>query len=155
MNPELVADDLAGPAPGRGDDRALLKLLARACRSGTGAIEADAKRLQHVHSPGLSQADGNQWMLAIAAVLGALWWALGLLWAAGALPLGVAIYMTIGRRTILRRLMRRVDYRLDDPAVWSKLWDFGGVSLREESTGRRCTAPEEDWREFVRSMRQG
>ena len=155
MNPELVANDLADPATGRGDDRALLKRLAKACRTGEVAIEADAKRLQHVHSPVLSQADGNQWMLAIAAVLGALWWALGLLWAAGALPVGVAIYTTIGRRTILRRLMRRVDYRLDDPAVWSKLWDFGGVTLREESTGRRCTAPEEDWRDFVRSMRQG
>lgn len=154
MIPELAADHFAGPEPGRGDDRALLKVLARACRTGAVALEADAKRLQHVHSPVLSQADGNQWLLAIAAVIGALWWAFDWRWAVGALPLAVAVYVTAGRRAIRRRLIRRVDHRLDDPLAWSKLWSFGGVALREEATGRRCAAPEQDWRGFVRSMRK-
>lgn len=154
MNPELAADDFAGPEPGRGDDRALLKLLARGCRTGAVAIEADAKRLQHIHSPVLNQADGNQWLLAIAAVIGALWWAFDWRWAVGALPLGAAVYATAGRRAVRRRLIQRVDHRLDDPLAWSKLWNFGGVALREEATGRRCTAPGEDWRGLVRSMRK-
>ncbi|MGH7187299.1 MAG: hypothetical protein ACREIB_13600, partial [Pseudomonadota bacterium] len=152
MIPELVADDLRRPQLGRGDDRALLKLLARACRSGAVAIEADARHLQHIHSPVLSQADGNQWLITIAVAVGALWWWQDWRWALGALALGAAVYAMAGRRVILRRLMRRVDGRLDDPAAWSKLWDFGGVALREDATGLRCTAPAEDWRGFVRSL---
>ena len=140
--------------PDRRDDRALLKLLARACRSGVVAIEGDAVRLQHIHSPVMSQADGNQWVLAIGAVFGLVWWAFSLRWALGTLPLGIVLYWTIGRKTIWRRLMRRVDDRLDDPLAWNKLWEFGGLALREDATGRRCAAPDDDWRRFVQSMQQ-
>jgi hypothetical protein len=152
MNPEFEGDGSLFQEADRRDDRALLKLLARACRSGVVSIETDAVRLQHVHSPVLSQADGNQWVLAIAAVFGVLWWALSLRWALGALPFGIALYWTIGRKTIWRRLMRRLDDRLDDPVAWNKLWNFGGLVLREGATGRRCGAPDEDWRGFVRNI---
>jgi len=154
MNPKFENDDTNLREPERRDDRALLKLLARACRSGVVDIEADSVRLRHVHSPVLSQADGNQWVLAIAAVFGLIWWGSSLRWALGALPAGIALYWTVGRKTIWRRLMRRVDDRLDDPTAWNKLWDFGGLALREGATGRRCSAPDEDWRGFVRSMQQ-
>ena len=150
----LVIETPLAQGPDRRDDRALLKLLARACRSGVIAIEADSVRLQHVHSPVWSQADGNQWVLAIAAVFGFVWWAFSLRWALGVLPIGIALYWTIGRKTIWRRLMRRVDDRLDDPAAWNKLWEFGGLTLREDATGRRCAAPDEDWRRFVQNMQQ-
>ena len=92
----------------RRDDRALLKVLARACRSGVVAIEGDCVRLQHIHSPVMSQADGNQWVLAIGAVFGLIWWFLSLRWALGVLPIGIVLYWTIGRKAIWRRLMRRV-----------------------------------------------
>ncbi|HXV26206.1 MAG TPA: hypothetical protein VED46_18365 [Alphaproteobacteria bacterium] len=153
MNTELLSP---GPAEQTqailGDDRALLKRLARACRSGVVSIEADMKRLQHIHSPVLSQADGNQWLLAMAVFLGGLWWAADWRWAAAAAPLSVAIYFTFGRRAIRRRLMNRVDLRLDDPAAWGKLWEFGGLVLREEASGRRCMASNEDWRDFARLL---
>ena len=45
--------------------------------------------------------------------------------------------------------------RLDDPAGWNKLWSFGGVTLRDEASGARCAAPDEDWRGFVRLLTQG
>jgi hypothetical protein len=138
----------------RRDDRALLKVLARACRSGVVAIEGDCVRLQHIHSPVMSQADGNQWVLAIGAVFGLIWWFLSLRWALGVLPIGIVLYWTIGRKTIWRRLMRRVDNRLDDPVAWNKLWEFGGLALREDATGRRCAAPDEDWRRFVQNMQR-
>lgn len=154
MTAELAADDFRSLAPRQGDDRALLKRLARACRTGAVAIETDMKRLQHIHSPVLSQADGNQWFIAVAALVGGLWWWRDWPWAAAALALGVAVYATVGRRDIRRRLMRRVNDRLDDPLAWSKLWEFGGVALREAATGLRCSAPEEDWRSFVRSIRK-
>jgi hypothetical protein len=62
MMAELDIAGLAAAEPAEGDDRALLKRLARACRGGTVAIEADPKRLAHIHSPVLGQADANQWL---------------------------------------------------------------------------------------------
>jgi catechol 2,3-dioxygenase-like lactoylglutathione lyase family enzyme len=148
--PAIEARDPAQPA--QGDDRALLRRLARACRSGAVEVEADAKHLGHIHSPVLSQADGNQWLYSLIAVGAALWWALGWRWAAVAAILWFAAYLTIGRRALGRRLMRRIDRLLDDPAAWNTLWSFGGVTLRDGASDTRCAAPEEDWRGFVRSL---
>ena len=64
--------------PRAADDRALLKNLARSCRGGRVTIEADLHRLRHIHSPVLSQADGNQWMIGSLAILGALTVLIGL-----------------------------------------------------------------------------
>ncbi len=152
MSTQPLSTGFAEMQPILGDDRALLKRLARACRSGAVSIEADMNRLQHIHSPVLSQADGNQWLLAMAALLGGLWWAADWRWAMAAVAPCVAIYVTFGHRAIRRRLMIRVDLRLDDPAAWGKLWEFGGLELREEASGRRCAAPEEDWRGFARLL---
>jgi hypothetical protein len=150
------AIDLPGAdEPAAGDDRALLKRLARACRGGTVAIEADPKRLKHIHSPVLSQADANQWLYSLLAAVAALWWALDWRWAAGAALLWLAAYLAVGRRSLARRLMMRIDRRLDDPGAWNKLWSFGGVALREEASGRRCAAPDEDWRGFARLLEPG
>jgi hypothetical protein len=138
--------------PRAADDRALLKRLARSCRGGRVAIEADLHRLRHIHSPVLSQADGNQWLIGSLAILGALWWAIDWRWALLALPVCVLLYRRVGQPIIRRRMMRRVDRRLDDPAAWNKLWDFGGLVLREEGTDRRCAAPDQDWRSFARAL---
>lgn len=135
-----------------GQDRELAGRLARAYRTGTVAIVADMKRLQHIHSPVLSQADGNQWLLAIALILAGAWWKLGWVSAAAGLVPGVAVYATVGQRTIRRRMLARIGRRLDDAAAWRKLWEFGGIVLEEGSTGRRCAAPEGDWRAFVRGL---
>ena len=152
---ELAIDRPGADDPAVGDDRALLNRLARACRGGTVAIEADPKRLGHVHSPVLSQADANQWLYSLLAAGAALWWALDWRWAAGAAALWLAAYLGFGRRSLARRLMMRIDRRLDDPGAWNKLWSFGGVALREEVTGRRCAAPDEDWRAFARLLDRG
>jgi hypothetical protein len=151
MSLELVEHEVRS-APAPEDDRARLKRLARAVRSGGVAIETDPKRLQHVHSPVLSQADGNQWLLAGIAAMAGLWWAFGWVWAAAAAPLWAVLYRTLGRRIIRRRLMQRIDRRLDDPVAWNKLWNFGGVGLHEPSSGRRCSSPAEDWRNFARDL---
>lgn len=151
MSLQAAEQELEGE-PQPADDRALLKRLARACRSGAVAIEPDMKRLRHIHSPVLSQADGNQWLLGGLAVAGGLWWRLGLHWAAAAAPLWLLLYLGVGRRTIRRRLMQRIDRRLDDPLAWNKLWEFGGVGLHDTFSGRRCAAPDEDWRSFARAL---
>ena len=154
MIAELDIAGLAAVQPAEGDDRALLKRIARACRGGTVAIEADPRRLAHIHSPVLSQADGNQWLYSLIAVGAALWWALDWRWAAIAALAWLAAYLAVGRRRLARRLMLRIERRLDDPAAWNALWSFGGIALADRETGRRCAAPEEDWRGFARSVRQ-
>jgi hypothetical protein len=152
---DLAMEGIEADGPAPGDDRALLKQLARACRGGTVAIEADPKRLRHIHSPVLSQAEGNQWLFSFLAVAAALWWSLDWRWAVAAGAVWLAAYLTAGRRTLGRRLMMRIDRRLDDPAAWNKLWSFGGVTLRDEASGTRCAAPDEDWRGFARLLTQG
>jgi hypothetical protein len=154
MIAELDIAGLSASQPAEGDDRALLKRLARACRGGTVAIEADPRHLAHIHSPVLSQADGNQWLYSLVAVGAALWWALDWRWAAGAALAWLAAYLAVGRRRLARRLMLRIERRLDDPAAWNALWSFGGIALADRESGRRCAAPEEDWRGFARSVRQ-
>jgi hypothetical protein len=153
MSLQAAEQELEGE-PQPADDRALLKRLARACRSGAVAIEPDMNRLRHIHSPVLSQADGNQWLLGGLAVAGGLWWRLGWHWAAAAAPLWLLLYLGVGRRTIRRRLMQRIDRRLDDPLAWNMRGEFGGVGLHERSTDRRCAAPDEDWRSLARSLRR-
>ena len=112
-------------------------------------MHADFKRLQHIHSPVLSQADGNQLLLGNAAALGALCWAAGWIWLLAALPIAAAAYVTLGRRMVRRRLMHRVDRRLDDPAAWQKLWNFGGITLIDRNSGTTCVAPDGDWRSLA------
>jgi hypothetical protein len=153
MIAELDIAGLSAPDPALGDDRALLKRLARACRGGAVAIEADPKRLGHIHSPVLSQADANQWLYGLLAIAGALWWAMDWRWAAGAALAWLIAYLRIGRRSLARRLMLRIERRLDDPAAWNALWSFGGIALSDRAGGL-CIAPEGDWRGFARSVRE-
>lgn len=152
MTDALATSASGEPEPRPSDDRALLKRLARGCRSGSVAIEADPHRLRHIHSPVLSQADGNQWLIGAVAILGALWWAADWRWALLALPACILLYVRFGRPLIRRRMMRRVDLRLDDPTAWNTLWEFGGLVLRDDDTGRRCAAPDQDWRSFARAL---
>jgi hypothetical protein len=151
---EIAAAGFEAAEPAPGDDRALLKRLAGACRSGAVEIEGNAKRLRHIHSPVLSQADGNQWLYSLIAAGAGLWWALDWRWAAAAALVWAIAYGSVGRRSLWRRLMRRIDRRLDDPAAWNALWSFGGIALRHRESGSRCAAPEGDWRGFARSLPQ-
>ncbi|HUK07511.1 MAG TPA: hypothetical protein VLX09_06565 [Stellaceae bacterium] len=132
----------------------LLVRLRRRYSAGHVKIELDGKRLMKLDSPVNIEAESNQWVygfLGLGLVLGfAVGYKVGLATAA----VGIVLYLTLGKALIRRRIARRVrEKALADVVLWRKLWSFGGVSL-EASTqgGGRCTAPKDNWLEFVRKQ---
>ena len=151
MNADIHSGNHLQPVAS-GDDREFARRLALAWRMGRVAIVPDMHRLQHIHSPVLSQADGNQWLVGIAVVLGVVWWKLGWVWAGvGLVPAGV-LYAILGRRSIRQRMLTRIGSQMENPPAWNKLWEFGGLALEEKATGRRCAAPDGDWRSFASAL---
>jgi hypothetical protein len=73
--------------------------------------------------------------------------------AAGAV--GVVLYYTVALPFVRRRIRRRVHEKaLAELALWRKLWSFGGVTLVANGEGGlRCTAPQDNWLEFMRRQK--
>lgn len=142
----------AAPLPETARD--LLARLRKLHADGRVAIEVDVKRLMHMDSPVGFEAESNQWVYGLLALTAALWYFLGYKIGLAAAAVSVALYLSLGKMYVRRRIARRVRGRaMDDEEHWRKLWDFGGVTLRdtaETGEGARCAAPADNWMEFVR-----
>lgn len=132
------------------DENDLLALLKDAIAAGRVTVALDYKRLNHVDSPICVEADSNRWIYGImATTLGA---GLGIAWYAGlaAMALGVALYFSLGRGWIRRRMAARFHRAaLDDIAAFKRLWRLHGVTLAPASRATLCRSPDGDWRRFV------
>jgi len=72
---------------------------------------------------------------------------------------GIALFIVLAGLivVVLRPLNRaRAEERnrqmgLADVQHWETLWRMGGLALRDRA-GRTCISPEDDWREFARSL---
>jgi hypothetical protein len=143
---EASADDLF---------RELRALLAR----GTLRLELDLARLDHIDSPVAVEADSNIWVYGSIAVCAIIFWQGGTYPGVAAVAVSLALYFTVARRYVRRRLIRRVHERaLGDGETWRRLWRFGGVTLVQEGPGAdgsedgdgRCAAPQGNWMALVR-----
>jgi hypothetical protein len=133
----------------------LLAALGRLEREGRLELHIDPRPLGHIDSPVASEADGNIWIYATLAVAGALLLWRGLIASLVASALGVAIYFTVGRTYVHRRIERRVrDKALVNLDSWRKLWRFRGLTL--VAKGRpdlgACASPDGNWMAFVRAL---
>lgn len=133
--------------------RALQGLLAR----GTLRLELDLARLDHIDSPVAVEADSNIWVYGAIAVCAIAFWQGGIYPGVVAIALGLALYFTVARRYVRRRLIRRVHERaLGDGEIWRRLWRFGGITLVEDRAGAgggdRCAAPQGNWMALVRRL---
>ena len=133
---------------------ALLEQLRRLHADGRIGIELNSKRLTHIDSPVAFEAESNQWVYGLLIVTGLFWWQFG--WQAGAATaaVSVAIYLTVGKAFLRKRIDRRVrDQVLVDVVRWRKLWNFGGVVLRDaRNGGEDCAAPGGNWMAFTRRV---
>jgi hypothetical protein len=130
----------------------LLRILRRLVAEGRVAIHADPRRLQHMDSPVVVEADANLWIYAAVAAVLLAWWAWGNLWALGTAAIGMLAYFTLGRRYVERRLERRVrQVALEDSDTWRRLWRLGGVRLAAPGEPD-CEAPDGNWMAFVRRL---
>src|ERR1051326_8804557 len=101
----------------------LLRILRRLVAEGRVTVDADLRRLQHMDSPVVVEADTNLWIYAAIAAVLLAWWAWGNLPALGTAAAGALAYFPLGRRYVERRLERRVrEVALADGEVWRRLW---------------------------------
>lgn len=133
----------------------LLAALRRLEREGRLELRIDPRPLRHIDSPVASEADGNIWIYAALAIAGVLLLWRGLIAALAALVLGFALYFTVGRVYVNRRIERRVrDETLDSLDRWRKLWRFRGLTLvaKDRPDLADCASPDGNWMAFVRAL---
>lgn len=135
---------------------ALLAALRRLDSEGKVEIRIDPRRLNHIDSPVASEADGNIWVYAAIALAVLLWWWKGMVPGLAVMAAGIAVYVTLGRAYVHRRIERRVHEKaLASLETWRKLWRFSGLTLaaREQPGPADCASPDGNWMAFVRALR--
>jgi hypothetical protein len=113
------------------------------------------RRLDHIDSPFAVEADSNIWVYGAIPICAVVFWRLGLWPGVGAVALALALYFTLGRAYVRRRLARQ--RALKESALWRRLWRFGGMMLVDATSGEgeRCVAPEGNWMALVRRRESG
>ncbi|MGO8918310.1 MAG: hypothetical protein ACLQJR_20615 [Stellaceae bacterium] len=149
-----MADDDPSPPPPESAET-LLAALRRLDDEGRLEIRIEPRHLTHIDSPVASEADGNIWIygfLALAVGL-ALW--RGLVPGLAMLGLGIAVYLTLGRAYMHRRIERRVrEKALASVETWRKLWRFRGLTLtaKDRPGLADCASPDGNWMAFIRAL---
>jgi hypothetical protein len=134
------------------DAGVLFAALGRLACAGQISMRLDYKKLEQLDSPVGSEADGNIWVYGGIALAIAAWWFGGWQAAAVVAALGIAIYLTLGRAYIRRRIQRRVENQaLTQLELWRRLWKFGGVTLVSPG-GQDCAAPAGNWMALIRRI---
>ena len=140
-------------------DVELLRALRLLIEKGALSLELDLRRLDHIDCPVAVEADSNIWVYGAIPICALVFWRLGLWPGVGAVALALALYFTLGRAYVRRRLVRRVHERaLQESALWRRLWRFGGLTLIDAAPGdgeRCCVAPEGNWMALVRRRVSG
>jgi hypothetical protein len=127
-----------------------LRQLKKLVADGTVALRIDQKRLTHMDSPVVCDPDSTRWLYGLAVICALVWWRGGTTYGLVAIAVAAVIYATVARTYVKRRLERRVqEIALSDPTIWRKLWRFGGVALVTKDHAPPCTAPKDNWVNFV------
>ncbi len=112
--------------------------------------------MEHIDSPISVQADSNRWIYSLIIIVAAAAWLGGLWWAVGAAAAGATGWIAIGRRWHRRRMEQRFHqvtlHNLED---WKKLWRMTGVVLTDAKTGNRSQSPSGNWRALVAAATTG
>jgi hypothetical protein len=149
-----MAEIPAPPAPENETAAQLFRTLVQLHDQGKVSLHLDFGRLNHMDSPVGVEADSNIWAYGGVALALLAFWLGGTYWALGVAAAGIAIYYTIGRAYVRKRLGRRIEERaFRDIDLWQKLWRWGGVSLVPDSGGEACVAPKGNWLALVRGLR--
>jgi hypothetical protein len=133
----------------------LLAALRRLDREGRIEIRVDPRRLDHIDSPVASEADGNIWIYPAIGLALLAWWWKGMLPGLATMGVGVALYLSLGRAYLHRRIERRVHERaLLSLETWRKLWRFNGLTLaaKDRPGVADCASPDGNWMAFVRAV---
>lgn len=149
----MSTTDSAPPAADSAET--LLAALRRLDGEGRLEIRIDPRPLGHIDSPVASEADGNIWVYGSVGAAAALLMWRGVVPALVALAIGVALYLSVGRAYVHRRIKRRVrEKALASAETWRQVWRFPGLTLAAK--GRpdiaNCASPDGNWMAFVRAL---
>lgn len=151
--PPPATSQAAAPEPE--SERDLLTRLDRMVQSGQVRLAIDRRKLSHLDFPMSSEADGNIWVYAMVPLTALIWWRIGSWAGLASAALSFAIYQTVGRAYVARRLDRRIRERgIKDVEAWRALWRFGGVILTP-TDGKPCQGPEGNWHAIARGAAKG
>ena len=143
---------IAAPAAPADSASALFAALGRLVREDKITLRLDFGKLAELDSPVASEADGNMWAYGGVALVLIAWRFAGWQIALGVAITGLALYFTLGRVYIHRRIRHRVETKaLPSLETWQELWRFGGISLIPED-GQACAAPRGNWMALVRDL---
>ncbi len=132
------------------EDTDLLDELRAALEDGRVAIRLDLKKLDHMDSPIAVQAESGIWIFGLIVVAGLIWWFAGTAAAIGAVVAGAIAYATVGRRTVERKMRRRLfEVAIKNIEPWRKLWRLQGITLEWTESGDVCSSPDGNWVRFV------
>jgi hypothetical protein len=130
----------------------LLRGLRGLIESGAVRLELDLGKLDQMDSPVAVEADSNIWVYGAIPFCALVFWQFGLWPGLASIAAGLALYFTVGRAYVRRRLAVRVHERaLRNSELWRRLWRFGGVMLIDAANGARCAAPDGNWMALVRA----
>jgi hypothetical protein len=151
----LIDPEIASETPPE-SERDLLAKLNQMVESGRLHLAVDRSKLSHLDFPMSSEADGNLWVYSLAPLSALIGWYFGLWAGLGAGAIAIALYQTLGKTYIARRLERRIRERgLKETDTWRALWRFGGVILTPADGGPPCQGPEGSWFALVRGADRG
>ena len=134
---------------------ALLVRLRQLDRDGRIAIAIEPRRLYHIDSPVASEVDANLWVYGLILLAALAWWWRGWTLALPATVVGVALYLTLGRALMHRRIALRVREKgLESLDTWRRLWRFPGLTLQAKDRPglSDCASPDGNWMAFVRGF---
>jgi hypothetical protein len=133
-------------------ERELLNKLKGLVDSGKVILTVDRRKLSSLDFPLGSEVDGNIWVYGMALACVVLWWRAGMWFGIAAGVASLALYQTLGKAYIARRLDRRIRERgLQEMDTWRALWRFGGVILTPAEGGAPCQGPQGSWFAIARS----
>jgi hypothetical protein len=142
-----------GPPPETAE--ALLARLRQLDSEGRIAIAIEPRRLYHIDSPVASEVDANLWVYGLILLAALAWWWRGFALALPVALVGIALYLTLGRALMYRRIARRVREKgLANLETWRTLWRFKGLTLRAKDRPglADCASPDGNWMAFVRAF---
>ena len=132
-------------------ERDLLKKLDQLVESGQLLLAVDRSKLAHLDFPLSSEADGNVWVYSMIPLAALIWWQFGNWAGLAAAVAAVAVYQTLGKAYVARRLDRRIREKgIKDTESWRALWRFGGVILTPAAGGPPCQGPGGSWHALAR-----
>ncbi|HKK30957.1 MAG TPA: hypothetical protein VKA18_11255 [Alphaproteobacteria bacterium] len=135
------------------DDAELYKRLWYADRDGAVELGFDLRHFNKPESPTFDRKDNVLPILGTVCCTATAWLLGGWLWGLAIFASGVIFSLSTLNLWLMHRLRQRtLALARSGLDGWQGLWSYGGVSVRRKGAAAEVVSPEQDWRDFARSL---